>query len=146
MSLSCHPEVLLRKDVLKICSKFTGEHSCRSAISIETTLRHGCSPVNLLHIFRTPFLKNTSGWLLLNSCIWLTFQSISLLPFICQTNLCSDNMSPLIYPVQRRKNCGNMLKMFYPRINGNVRFFGPEFQRIIILLIVVLWKLPICCC
>ena len=23
----------------------------------EITLRHGCSPVNLLHIFRTPFLK-----------------------------------------------------------------------------------------
>ena len=32
---------------------------------IEITLRLGCSPVNLLHIFRTPFLKNTSGWLLL---------------------------------------------------------------------------------
>ena len=28
---------------------------------IEIALRHGCSPVNLLHIFRTPFLKNTSG-------------------------------------------------------------------------------------
>ena len=28
---------------------------------IEITLRHGCSPVNLLHIFRTPFLKNISG-------------------------------------------------------------------------------------
>ena len=27
--------------------------------------QHGCSPVNLLHIFRTPFLKNTSRWLLL---------------------------------------------------------------------------------
>ena len=27
---------------------------------------HGCSPVNLLHIFRTPFPKNTFGWLLLN--------------------------------------------------------------------------------
>ena len=26
----------------------------------EITLRHGCSPVNLLHIFRTPFPKNTS--------------------------------------------------------------------------------------
>ena len=25
----------------------------------------GCSPVNLLRIFRTSFLKNTSGWLLL---------------------------------------------------------------------------------
>ena len=33
---------------------------------IEIALRHGCSPVNLLHIFRTPFLKNTSGWLLLH--------------------------------------------------------------------------------
>ena len=25
-----------------------------------------CSPVNLLHIFRTPFPRDTSGWLLLN--------------------------------------------------------------------------------
>ena len=31
---SSHPEVLLRKGVLKICIKFTGEHRCRSAISI----------------------------------------------------------------------------------------------------------------
>ena len=27
---------------------------------IETTFRHGFSPVNLLRIFSTPFLKNTS--------------------------------------------------------------------------------------
>ena len=33
---------------------------------IEVTLQHVCSPVNLLHIFRKPFLKNTSEWLLLN--------------------------------------------------------------------------------
>ena len=26
-----HPEVFLRKDVLKICRKFTGKHPCRSA-------------------------------------------------------------------------------------------------------------------
>ena len=32
---------------------------------IEITLRHVCSPVNLLHIFGTIFPKNTSGWLLL---------------------------------------------------------------------------------
>ena len=32
---------------------------------IEIAIRHGCSPVNLLHIFTTPFLKNTSGRLLL---------------------------------------------------------------------------------
>ena len=56
---------------MKISSKFTGEHPRRSVILIklennfiEITLRHGCS-INLLHIFRTPFLKNTSGWLLL---------------------------------------------------------------------------------
>ena len=32
---------------------------------IEVTLWHGCSPVNLLHIFRTAFRKNTYGGLLL---------------------------------------------------------------------------------
>ena len=69
---SSHPEVFLRKDVLKICSKFTGEHPCRSVVLIkllcnfiEIALRYRCSPVNLLHIFRTPFAKNTSGGLLL---------------------------------------------------------------------------------
>ena len=35
---------------------------------IEITLGHGCSPVNLLHIFRIPFPKNTSGRLLLTFC------------------------------------------------------------------------------
>ena len=68
---SSHQEVFLEKGFLKICSKFTGESPCRSVISIklqsnfmEITLRHGCSHVNLLHIFSTPFLKNTSGRLL----------------------------------------------------------------------------------
>ena len=72
MFRSSYPEVFLRKGVLKICSKLTGKHQCRSVISIkllwnfiEITLRHGCSPVNLLHIFRTPFPKNTSEQLLL---------------------------------------------------------------------------------
>ena len=32
---------------------------------IEIILRDGCSPVNLLHIFRTPLPKNSSGGLLL---------------------------------------------------------------------------------
>ena len=65
---SSHQEVFLRKSVLKIFSEFTGEHPCRSVISIkwssnfiEITLWHECSPVNLLHIFRTPFPMNTSG-------------------------------------------------------------------------------------
>ena len=69
---SSPPEVFLGKGVLKICSKFTGEQPCRSVITInfqsnfiEITLWHGCSPVNLLHIFRTLFSRNTSGGLLL---------------------------------------------------------------------------------
>ena len=59
---SIHPEVFLRKSVLKICSKFTGQHPCRSVISIKLLCT---SSVNLLHIFRTTFPRNTSGWLLL---------------------------------------------------------------------------------
>ena len=35
---------------------------------IEIVLWHGCSLVNWLHIFRTPFSRNTSGWLILNIC------------------------------------------------------------------------------
>ena len=66
------PEVFLGKGVPKICSKFTGEHPCRSVILIkllynfmEIALRHSCSPVNMVHIFRTPVSRNTSGWLFL---------------------------------------------------------------------------------
>ena len=56
--------MFLKKGVLKIYSKFTGEHPSRSVISIKLL-----SHVNLLHIFRTPFPKNTSGWLLLLSLV-----------------------------------------------------------------------------
>ena len=69
---SSPPEVFLGKGILKICSKFTGEHPHQSVILIklqssflEITLRHECSPVNLLHIFRTTFYKNNSWGLLL---------------------------------------------------------------------------------
>ena len=60
---------VLRKCVLNICSKCTGEHPCRSAVSIKL-LCTNCTPAwvfscNLLHIFRTLFPKNISGWLLL---------------------------------------------------------------------------------
>ena len=34
---------------------------------IETTLRRGCSPVNLLHIFRAAYYWNISGWMLLKA-------------------------------------------------------------------------------
>ena len=32
--------------------------------TISIAIQHGCCPVNLLHIFRKPFPRNTSWWLL----------------------------------------------------------------------------------
>ena len=69
---SSPPEVFLVKGVLKMCNKFTGEYPWQSVISIklqsnfiEITVWHGCSPVYLLRIIRTPFSQNTSKRLLL---------------------------------------------------------------------------------
>ena len=51
------------KNSFNICR---GSHPIKLLCNfIEITLRHGCSPIHLLHIFRTPFLKNTSEWMLL---------------------------------------------------------------------------------
>ena len=54
-------KVFLLKVVLKICKKFTGEHQCRSVISIKLQSNF----VNLLRIFSTYFYRNTYGRLLL---------------------------------------------------------------------------------
>ena len=63
---SSRPEVFLAKGVLKICSRSTWEYPCWSVISIkllcsfiEITLRHGCSPANMLHLFRNLFLRTS---------------------------------------------------------------------------------------
>ena len=75
---SSSPELFFGKGVLKICSKVTAEQPCRSVISIKmkaTFLKsHGCSPVNLLHIFRTHFYKNTYEGLLLNLLFLFMFE------------------------------------------------------------------------
>lgn len=63
--------MFFEKVVLKISNKSIAKHPCRCAISIhlqsnfiKLTFRHGCSPVKLTHVFRTPFAKNISGGLL----------------------------------------------------------------------------------
>ena len=58
--------MFLAKGVLRICSKFTGEQPCRSAKQLYWN--HSLAWVfscKLLHIFRTPFPRSNSGWLLL---------------------------------------------------------------------------------
>ena len=58
------PKCGINKNALPIYRR-TRMPKCDFEIFIEITLGHSCSLVNLLHIFRTPFTKNTSGWLLL---------------------------------------------------------------------------------
>ena len=98
--------LVLKKGVLKIHRKFTVEHPCRSAISIklqcnfnEIALRHGCSPANLLHIFRTRFLKNTSGWLLPQFHV----NGLFLYPWLCIDLTHSFPMHPSSTPWKRQK-------------------------------------------
>ena len=67
---SSHPEVLLQKGILEICSKFTRE--THAEVWSHLSLSLGCSPV-LLHILRNLFLRtplgacfyisNCKGWL-----------------------------------------------------------------------------------
>ena len=76
-SKSSHLEVFLGKGVLKICSKFTGEHPCQSVSLINCTSAYGCSPVYkvcCMHIFTAHFPKNVSGRLLL---IYRLFSTLS---------------------------------------------------------------------
>ena len=98
-------EVLLGKDVLKICSKFTREHPCRSVISLkllcnflEISFQHECSPVNVLHIFKAPFYKNSYGGLLPYIFQWLPMPYNSQCPqklnkaFACKSKFDVENM------------------------------------------------------
>ena len=73
--------MFLREDVLKTCRKFTGAQPCQRTISMkllcnftEIALRHEYSHVNLMHVFRAPFPKNTSGRLPLCSSVTIEDQ------------------------------------------------------------------------
>ena len=93
----------LEKGFSEIIQQIYRKHPCRSAISIklfcnviEIALQHGYSPVNLLHIFRTPFCKNAYGGLLLNEVEDTNLSSRNDLRFqvlIC-TWLASQNLLP----------------------------------------------------
>ena len=71
--------MFLGKGALKIYSKFTGEHPCRS--------------VNLLYTFRTPFSKNASGGVLLNVGITQVLTLLNILVkflfLVNSQNICS---------------------------------------------------------
>ena len=65
---STYPGVFFRKGVLKICSKFTGEHPCRSVISLNRISARAFSE----HLFlRTP----------LEGCFWILHFAMYILKY-----------------------------------------------------------------
>ena len=71
-NMSSTPDIFSEKCFSKICSKVKREYQFQVAISIKlesnfikVRLQHGCCAVNLLHISRGTFPKNTFGRLLL---------------------------------------------------------------------------------
>ena len=130
---SSHPEVFLGKK----CSENMQQINRRTSMpmcdfsKVEVALRHGCSPVNLLHIFRTPFPKNTSERLLLkidhlNS--WLSFSFKCLthsdflsVPFSGSFHLVIKRYAQFVlYNLSRRNiclyilhNCNDLLCLYY---------------------------------
>ena len=107
-------EMFCEKSALKICSKFTGEQACRSVISIklfrnfiEIAICNWCYPVNLLHIFRTPFSKNISGGLLLYPATSLKEKTPTQ---VLSDEFCEVLKTPFL------QNISKQLFMFYGKI------------------------------
>ena len=80
----------------------------------EITLRHGCSPVNLLDIFRRPFFKNTSGRLLLSGLN---------IRFVNHSNV---NVRNLIMLEIMLNHAGNLI---FNRNSGNLILHLVEWKR-----------------
>ena len=95
-----------KNGVLGNFAKFTGKHLSQSLFfnQVEGQLWHRCFPVNFTKFPRTPFLQNTSVWMLLNSdlikvfsksllvlrhiyWVWVAFSLITQIHFLKETNV-----------------------------------------------------------
>ena len=85
---------------------------------IEIALRHGCSPVNLLNVFRTPLSRNTSGWLLLPICLQGVFPHVFFCGFceISKNTFFTDTSGGCF------RNLGNKSQQL-----KNIKLFGSPF-------------------
>ena len=98
-----------------IAKKDNQEQPARDVLCnfIEIVLLHECSPVNLLHLFRTPFSKNISGCLLLENwhiLVWVyLYQNVmifSLYILLTRTTgiLCYGGIDAVWYRASHTKN------------------------------------------
>ena len=86
----------------------------------KVALRHGCSPVNLLHIFRTLFLKNTSGRLLLSVAKVLNTPVLTIIQYYIIMNIDSVSINILlsqtkpmsIVLTQRKSKSKNLMEIY----------------------------------
>ena len=70
---SSHQRCSVREYILRNFAKFAGKYLCQGLFMpgpkacnfIKKRLWHRCFPVNFVKFLKTPFLQNTSGWLLL---------------------------------------------------------------------------------
>ena len=86
-----------------LIQSYFGPHFSKIIFSfIEITFWHGCSPVNLLHIFRTPFSKDTSEWLLLYQSIYSTSPKCY---WTLLKRMLNDQIIPLIPPLLHNNKC-----------------------------------------
>ena len=97
---------------------------------IEIALRHGYSPVSLLNIFRTPFPRNTSGWLLL-SVFTLLFCLVILLSYRYETLICTIwyVMRDLLPFVQFKKQKKHPLRILSCRLCCSLFFIKLQAFR-----------------
>ena len=76
---------------------------------IEITVRHGYSPVDLLHILRIPFLKNASGW-------FINYFTVA--PYCSGYRYCTTLFNKVWAQVLRRSKCCS-------RHVGDLRWWAP---------------------
>ena len=102
----------MKKGVLKIFTKFTGKHlrqslffnkvaglKCSASLQLylKKRLWRSCFPVNFAKLLRTPFLQNTSGWLLLIMLSLVIPTSSLILTILVWKNLCFTKFSTKIH-------------------------------------------------
>ena len=123
--------MFLKKDILEICHKFTGEHTCRSAIStklksnfIEITLRHGFFLYICCIISKHLFLRRS-----LDGCFCIkgfVKTSMMKLGFFSRTKKEKKRLRAAIFAI----NAAQKMKFSIKDLSVNVTKSGRNFKEI----------------
>ena len=129
---SSRPEVFLGKSILKICSKFSGEHPCRGAISIKLLrnfMKWHFGMGDFLYIcciFSEHLFQGTP----LNGCIWIlsNWSIKSLLSFILSTYV---QRKPILSTYVQRKQIFHNFMISLPNKAENPFWHSSKLRLVI---------------